>query len=368
MGKIYEEIMRCKKLGLDGVLGTIISTEGSTYQKTGAKCFIAADGKLTGIVSGGCVEGDLQMIANEVIDKGKPKIVHYDFQDEGDLIWGLGVGCNGKMDVFLEPYRPEKDVVQAERIQKWFERGKSKILHGITVTDAEDNSYVGRKWLIDPDTLDFDSVPFKEIIHDYLENKGSSAASVIHIAGKGTFQLFYDVIYPAPTLAIFGGGPDAVPLVQLAKKMKWNVIVLDHRPAFANSGNFPEADTVVRYPPGSTPNFELDGNTYVVIMSHHFLQDQIVLKDVVNSEAAYIGLLGPRRRTDELAKGLYLASHSNSYKIHSPIGLDIGAETPEEIALSIISELIAVYRGGSGNKLTTLEGKFISCEKKELLI
>lgn len=360
--------MRCKKLGLDGVLGTIISTEGSTYQKTGTKCFIAADGKLTGIVSGGCVEGDLHIIADEVIDRGKPKIVHYDFQDEGDLIWGLGVGCNGKMDVFLEPFRPEKDAVQAEQIQKWFERGKSEILHSITVTDAEDNHYIGRKWLINPQALDFDLVPFKEIMHDYLENEGSVAASVVQTADKGTFRLFYDVIDPAPTLAIFGGGSDAVPLVQLAKKMKWYVTVLDHRPAFANSGNFPEADAVICYPPGSVPNFELDSNTYVVIMSHHFLQDQIVLKEVINSEAAYIGLLGPRRRTDELAKDLHLESHSNSHKIHSPIGLDIGSETPEEIALSIISEVISVYRGGTGSKLTTLEGKFNSCEKKGLLI
>ncbi|QCJ41209.1 XdhC family protein [Bacillus sp. S3] len=353
MQAIFNEIIRCKSHGLEGVLGTIISTKGSTYQKTGAKCFIAGDGQLTGLVSGGCVEGDLKEIAFEVIESGQPRIVHYNFQDEGDLLWGLGLGCNGKMNILLEPYSPIRDLSKSVQMENWFKEGLSKTIHSITITGAENPDLVGSKWIVDPETREYDHIPYKEIIDDYLRTMGTgTTCSLVQIEGSNGFQVFYDTITPSPRMAIFGAGPDAVPLAQMAKKIKWHVTVLDHRPAFVNQTNFPEADELICYKPGTTPQVRFDENTYVVIMSHHFSQDQIILKEVLDSDAAYIGLLGPRKRTYQLCEGMDLNNHPNLYKIHSPIGLNIGSVTPEEIALSIMAEISMIYRGGTGNKLS----------------
>jgi xanthine dehydrogenase accessory factor len=367
--EIYKELIRCKSLGLEGVLGTIISTEGSTYQKTGAKCFIASDGHLTGLLSGGCIEGDLKEIAYQIIESGEPQIIHYDFQGEGDLLWGLGLGCNGKMNIFLEPYSPKKGLVKAEQMEKWFKLGKTKMLHSITIIKSEKPSLVGCKWIINPDDYEYETFPLKEIMDDYLDTLDSRpSSSLTRIGESGELQVFYDTIFPAPHISIFGAGPDAVPLVQMAKKLKWHVTVLDHRPAFVNKDNFPDADELVCYPPGKMPEISFNENAYVVIMSHHFLQDQLTLKAVLDSEVAYIGLLGPRKRTDELGKDLGIANHPNTHKIHSPIGLDIGSETPEEIALSIMAEITTVYRGGTGRKLTNLERDIPFLRKEDELL
>ncbi|MFJ7729103.1 XdhC family protein [Neobacillus sp. NPDC097160] len=368
MQAIYKEIIRCKSLGLEGVLGTIISTQGSTYQKTGAKCFIAGDGQFTGLVSGGCVEGDLKEIAFQVIENGQPKIVNYNFQGEGDLLWGLGLGCNGKMNILLEPYSPIRDLAKSEQIENWFKLGLCKTIHSITITKAENPNLVGSKWLVDPENQEYYHIPFKGIINDFLDTMDSRPnCTLAQIGGEEEFQVFYDTIAPSPRIVIFGAGPDAIPLVQMAKNIKWHVTVMDHRPAFINQKNFPEADDLICYNPGTIPNVRLDENTYVVIMSHHFSQDQMMLKEVLNSEAAYIGLLGPRKRTYELGNGLGLNNHPNQHRIHSPIGLDIGSVTPEEIALSIIAEISMVYRGGTGNKLTKGAFHFPSKEDEQLL-
>lgn len=369
MHAIYKEIIRCKSLGLEGVLGTIISTQGSTYQKTGAKCFIAGDGRLTGLVSGGCVEGDLKEIAFQVIEDGQAKIVDYDFQDEGDLVWGLGLGCNGKMTILLEPFTPNRGSANSDQMENWFEQGLNRTIHSITVTKAENPSLIGSKWIIDPEIEEYNHIPFTGIINNYLSAKESRPNSIlVTIDGNEGFQVFYDTISPPPRLVLFGAGPDAIPLVQMAKKIKWHVTVLDHRPAFINRQNFAEADDLICYKSGTTPLVHLDANTFIVIMSHHFSQDQMMFKEVINSEAAYIGLLGPRKRTNEIGKGLELNNHPNLNKIYSPIGLDIGSVTPEEIALSIIAEITMVYRGRAGNKLTKKAFNFAGKEEEQLLI
>ncbi|MBT2605200.1 XdhC family protein [Bacillus sp. ISL-53] len=367
MQTIYKEILRCKNLGLRGVLGTIISTQGSTYQKNGAKCFIAEDGKLTGLVSGGCVEGDIKEIALQIIEEGQPKIIHYDFQDKGDLIWGLGLGCNGKINILLEPYIPTTS--ESELFEEWFKQGMDKTLHSIIVVEAANSSLVGSKWIIDPETQEYNHIPFKEIINDYVSKKDlqSNYCKLENIDGNERFQVFYDSISPSPRLVVFGAGPDAIPLVQMAKQIEWHVTVLDHRPGYINQKNFREADELINFKAGAIPEITLKENTYVVIMSHHFLHDQMMLKEVINSEAAYIGLLGPRKRTYELGKSLGITNHPNLHKIHSPIGLDIGSVTPEEIGLSILAEILMVFRGGTGNKLTKGMINFSSKEEEQLL-
>ncbi|MBM4763648.1 XdhC/CoxI family protein [Bacillus sp. B15-48] len=368
MHEIYEEIIRCKESGINGVLGTIVSTKGSTYQKTGTKCFISEDGKLTGLMSGGCVEGDLAMIANEVIENEHEKIVHYDFMDDGDLIWGLGLGCNGKMNIFLEPYLPERKPEKAQVIEEWFRLGQEKTTDSIVIIDSEDKGLIGKRWVIRDEQKDLRAISYQEVAADYLDQKGlQPATKTLEVGGKSV-DVFYDYISPPLHLAVYGAGPDAVPLVRIAKELKWRVTVMDHRPKYINKDNFPLANSLIQYPSGETPNLEIDDNTYIVLMSHHFIQDQLMFEKIIHSPAAYIGLLGPRKRTMELSKGIVFEDTETLKKIHSPIGLDIGSKTPEEIALSIIAEITLVYRGGTGRKMTEKLDPFNGKMKKDDLL
>ncbi|PLS16017.1 xanthine dehydrogenase [Bacillus sp. M6-12] len=352
---ISKEIQKYRQNGLKGVIGTIISTSGSTYQKTGAKCFIGEDGRITGLLSGGCVEGDLKEYVKEVLNTGVPQTVHYNFQDEGDLVWGLGLGCNGKMNIFLEPYIPGDDLQKAEKIDSYFSNVLRKPLHSITIVDSSKKSLIGLKWVIDPEEPILQQITFKEIEKNYTENRFNQENRLSYIGGEHNLEVFYEYTAPIPQLTIFGAGPDAIPLVRLAKTLNWHVTVLDYRPAFVTSENFPEADELIVYPAGSVPNIQINRNTYIVLMTHNFIQDQAILEDIIHSEAAYIGLLGPRKRTNEIiSTSKNLLNNPMLREIHSPVGLDIGSKTPEEIAFSIIAEIMITYRGGTGLRLTEL--------------
>ncbi|RAK18218.1 molybdenum cofactor sulfurylase [Anoxybacillus vitaminiphilus] len=353
---IKKELERCKKKGLSGVLGTIISTEGSTYQKAGAKCFISEDGKLTGLLSGGCVESDIIEHAMKVLESEKPTVIHYDFYGDDDIAWGLGVGCNGKMNIFLQPYFPAKHPEKAAVIEQYFSESLQKPLHAATIVKAKDESLQGKMWVIDG-AFDNNDLPISvhEIAVDYLKRKKNLKNEIVYLGGEQDLYVYYESTSPPPHLIVFGAGPDAIPLVKMAKNLKWLVTVLDHRPSYCNEENFPEADFIHVYPAGSVPNVSIHKNSYVVIMTHNFLHDKEILESILDSEAAYIGLLGPWRRTDRLiAMSNTLLSNEKIHRIHSPIGLDIGAKTPEEIAFSILAEIMMVYRGGTGKKLSQL--------------
>jgi xanthine dehydrogenase accessory factor len=349
--KIFQEIERCKRFNLQGVLGTIISTEGSTYQKIGTKCFFAEDGKITELLSGGCVESDLAEYGKQVLESNQPKRIHYDFRQDEDLPWGLGVGCNGAIDIFLEPYYPHKKADEEYSLEKMFTLGISQPLSIITIVDAEDPSLIGKKWLVTPEDNITEHALLKEIVSE-LERKllrKEKGLSILY-SELGRLEVFFDFQIPTPNLIIFGAGPDAVSLVNGAKQLGWGISIVDHRPGYVNSENFPDADSLICCPKDSWPELTLNDNSFIVIMSHHFLQDQVYLENVLQKDVPYIGLLGPRERTNKLLNMTFKNNRMERItlkNIHSPIGLDIGAKTPEEIALSILSEMVVVYRGGT---------------------
>lgn len=353
---IQKELERCKKKGLSGVIGTIISTEGSTYQKAGAKCFISEDRKLTGILSGGCVESDIIEHAMKVIEREKPIILHYDFYGDGDIVWGLGVGCNGKIHILLQPYLPAKQPEKAAVIEQYVSDSLQKPLHAVIIVKAKDESLRGKMWVIDSDFNNSGSpISVHEIAVDYEARKKNFKNEMVYLGGEQDLYVYYELVSPPPHLYVFGAGPDAIPLVKMAKNLKWLVTVLDYRPSYCNKHNFPDADNIIVYPSGSVPNVSLHENSYVVIMTHNFVHDREILEHILNSNAAYIGLLGPRKRTDQLiSTSADLMTNEKVHFLHSPIGLDIGAKTPEEIALSILAEIMMSYRGGSGKKLSQL--------------
>ncbi|CAH0343910.1 XdhC/CoxI family protein [Bacillus sp. CECT 9360] len=355
---IFKELQRCRDNGLKGVLGTIISTEGSTYQKTGAKCFITEDGILTGLLSGGCVEGDLKEYVQEILATGLSRIVHYDFQDDGDIVWGLGLGCNGKMNVYLEPYLPGDRNRNAAIIDTFFSAAQSKPIHRITIVATKDESLLGTTWLVEPSSRETPNIPFQEILQDYNRKNDLQKNGLSSIGGQSDLLVFYEFTEPPPELIIFGAGPDAIPLVQIAKMLNWHTTVLDYRTAFVTQENFPNADQLIVYPAGTVPDIAIHHNSYVILMTHNFIQDQIILENVLKMSPSYLGVLGPRKRTDQLiGTSEVLCANPMLHHIHSPIGLDLGSKTPEEIALSIVAEIMLAYRGGTGSRLSEGEGK-----------
>ncbi len=343
---------RCRREKKRGVLATIIRVEGSSYQKEGTKCFFAEDGALIGLLSGGCVESDVIEHGKEVLEEGKPKTIYYDFRDEDDQVWGLGVGCNGAIEIFLELYDPQQYPEKSMLMEKTLVAEIPQII--ATVVKAEEESRLGKKWIVasDDEFLSF-------VLSDKDKNVHHRKTKSRLVTLADDTELFIDFIEPIPTLIIFGAGPDAVPLVKLTKEMGWRVKVVDHRPGFVNPSIFPLADELICYPRDQVPELTLHDNTYTVVMSHNFNQDQIVLETLVQSTVPYIGVLGPSRRTNQLLEPLlsnYKSETLNLERIYSPVGIDIHAKTPEEIALSITSELINVYRGGRSLHLKQTKG------------
>ncbi|MFY4774803.1 XdhC family protein [Metabacillus sp. RGM 3146] len=360
---IYNELQRCEKFGIRGVLGTIIQTQGSTYQKPGTKCFISEDGKLTGLLSGGCVESDLGEHAKELLQQSNCKRLYYDFRDNGDDLWGLGLGCNGSMEIFLEPFDPKEMPMKAELMKKAVHLALTQFTVTATIVDAENQEIIGQKWILSPGIED--NIP-AQLEQEYETNQltGTQGLSTIIYNGQPV-KVFFDAVSPNPHLMIFGAGPDAVPLVNGAKLLNWTVSVMDHRPGYVNKLYFPQADYLYCIPKGKEPDVTISENSFVVIMTHHFEQDQMLLKHLLDSDAAYIGILGPKKRTYQLLDTLEgNLSRKTLDRLYSPIGLDIGSKTPEEIGLSVLSEMVMIHHGGCGKSLKAVKGTDFSIYTK----
>ncbi|MFF2498879.1 XdhC family protein [Peribacillus sp. NPDC058075] len=333
---IINEMDRCIREKKRGILATVIRVEGSTYQKEGAKCFFAEDGELIGLLSGGCVEGDVLEHGKEVLQTEKPKKIHYDFRGEEDQIWGLGVGCNGAIEIFIELFDPVGHHERSKLMREAFTTSQPIII--ATITSDEEESMIGERW-----------------VHSNLQIGKPMDLKMIDNS-----EVFYDHITPVPTLYIFGAGPDAVPLVKTVKNLGWNVNVLDHRPGFVNKRNFPLADELICYERDHPTSVLSSEHSYAIVMSHNFTQDQLVLKSLLHSSVPYIGVLGPTTRTNQLLQPImdgFTIDEIQLNRIYSPIGLDIGAKTPEEIAISIAAELVNVHRGGNSMHLKQTKGK-----------
>jgi xanthine dehydrogenase accessory factor len=368
---IYNELLRCEENKIRGVIGTIIKTEGSTYQKAGAKCFLAEDGKMTGLLSGGCVESDLMEHASEVLRTSTCKRLFYDFRDKGDDLWGLGLGCNGSIDIFLEPFDPLNLSRQAQILKKSISRSLTQPTTIATIIEAKETPLlVGEKFVLVEQVRSESKTPFQiQQIETALSN-GNSGLFTLTINGE-SLDVFFDFIQPDPHLIVCGAGPDAVPLATGAKQLNWKVTVIDHRETYLNKEHFPSADHLRCFPKGKEPDVRISSNTFVIIMTHHFEQDQMLLNHFLHSGAAYLGILGPKRRTYQLLDGISNDIPAERLEhLYSPVGLDIGSKTPQEIALSILSEMVMVHRGGSGRTMKAVKetsfSKYIGRKEGEL--
>lgn len=352
--------------GERAALATVVNVIGSAYRRPGARMLITESGPTVGSISGGCLERDIVERAAKVIADGTARTVEYDTRGEEDIIWGLGLGCNGVVQVLLESLHEGSDGAQAlEFIADCLHERKRGTLATIIDTvmrEGRCNRQVGKRWLLDAALNVVNPSGDGDQLITCISDKALAAhndeRSGIHVMQIGAEQLivFFDVIVPPRPLIIFGAEHDALPLVRLARMFGWHITVVDTRARVATADRFKEADEVVLCRADQAAAYvALTPRTSVVVMTHNYLDDVALLGTLLPSPVNYLGLLGPRQRTvkllDELRAAGRQATLAQAARLRSPIGMDIGAETPAEIALSIIAEIKAVGAARPGGFL-----------------
>ena len=340
------------------VLATIVDTAGSTYRKAGARMIITRDGDYFGLISGGCLEGDLLLHAARVFDNGQPEIVEYDMRAEDDLVWGLGLGCNGMIRILLELIRPGETHAVLAGLARAFETcSPIRIACSLPGLQGEGEvAGVSCACLVgEPGEIIYSegaAAPVREACRELLSDSVDSPRIVKTTIDDSDFDIYLESIDPPVHLLILGGGPDVQPLTQNAALLGWQLTVLDHRAAYADPAKFPRAAKVVKVEAaGAIGTVEADTVSAVILMSHHFPTDCVYLRQVLQTGIPFIGLLGPRVRGMKLFEEIGKDWEAEQYRVHSPVGLDIGGETPESIALSIVVEIQSFIEGRPGHPL-----------------
>lgn len=350
--EMLETFERWREASLDLVLVTVVDTEGSTYTKAGHRILIAANGEFRGLVSGGCLEGDLAEHARGVLADNATKLLTYDLRDENDDLWGLGIGCNGLFRILLQPllpgdgYGPFAAIAQALRGDEpgttatVIESDDGALPPGATVVVAGSDvtGYrIGAAWST-------------RLTAGCRGRIGAARAQPVdETLAAHRARVLYAPLRPLLRLLVLGAGLDAVPLVDLAWRLGWRVTIADHRPAYLARGDLAAAEKALLVEPERLASqLPLARFSAVVIMSHHLATDRAYLRALAPSLPPYVGVLGPAARGARLLDELGAAGHSLRGRLHSPVGLAIGANSPESIALAILAEIHAALESGAG--------------------
>jgi xanthine dehydrogenase accessory factor len=347
------------------VLATVVKTSGSTYRRPGARMLIGANGQMLGSVSGGCLERDVFRQARRVLNSRQAKLVTYDSTSEDDIVWGFGLGCNGTVDVLIEPASPGLGE-QMQFLGDCLRERRAGVLAKIFAADDTAGGRAGDFLMLRPGSPAQSNITDDElngaVFNDAMRTlAGGESRAITVAAGRGRAEVFFEMIEPPVRLVLFGAGHDAVPLLRLAKELGWQVAVVDGRPGYATVTKFPAADEViVARPEAIRDRVLLDEWTVAVVMNHNYPDDLGVLRSLLAVPLKYVGLLGPKHRARKLLAELTGndAPPADEWlaRLHGPAGLDVGAEVPEEIALSILAEIRAVLRGRRGGFLKDRQG------------
>jgi len=322
----------------DNVLATIIRVEGSAYRKEGTSMLFRGDGKQIGLLSAGCLETDLSYQVQDVLHQRTAKTVVYDLREEDDLTWGQGAGCNGVISVLLEPI----DACLREHLCKLKFHLNSGNRVMVIKRLAADDSVSDYLFMTDDQQLFgkwHGRVPsqIKKLLNDIQQ---TSPKSGVTFFPKLSAEFYIHCFEPKPKLIVFGAGRDTVPLVKMAAQAGFSVLVSDWRSSLCKEEFFPDADQIIEGFPGEVISMlALSKLDSILILTHHFQRDREILNLLKGQKLRYLGVLGSKARTQRLLDGREIPP-----EINSPVGLPIGAEGPEEIAVSIVAELIQRQR------------------------
>jgi xanthine dehydrogenase accessory factor len=354
---ILDALRDARRTGQGAALATVVRVRGSAYRREGARMLIRDDGALTCMLSGGCLEPEVAEVARRVLARNQPVLRHYDLAE--DVVWGLGLGCGGTVDVYIEP------VGDAPLLARWLEtleRGDTAVL--ATLMPA------GVLRMLVPEHHAIEGAfgspqlasAVESIAREIMASGAPRAESRVIDTDTGAVDVFFDVSTPPPELVVFGAGHDAIPVVRQMVGLGWRVTVVDARPAFTVESRFPGAALVLATPEEFAARVPAMGaRACALVMNHHLERDQASLAFALASEAGWIGVLGPRARYVKLLDGLKAAGVAidppQLSRVRNPVGLDIGAESADEVALAIAAALIAERRGFRGGLLDGVEGR-----------
>ena len=331
------------------VLATVVDVKGSSYRLPGAKMLILENGDTFGTVSGGCLEADVLERAKRVLKTGNPQIFVYDTTDEQDSVFSLNMGCRGIVRILLESVR-HNDFLD------FLQNCYAKNIYGIAATlISGDETDIGKRAFFDKGGFVKGDLEVEKLLKDFVKIDKSS------IKTYDFGEVFFELIAPPVELNIFGAGADAVPLAEIAKNLGWRVRVIDHRTAFANRERFANADEmIISRPENAEENVKISENSVSVVMTHNYEHDKNLLHFLLKSNARYVGALGPKNRAENILQDFEIEgitiSETELEKLYAPVGLDIGADTPEAIALSIIAEIQAVLNNRNSGFLRDRKG------------
>lgn len=341
-----------KAPGVGAALATVVHVEGSSYRRTGARMLILDNGTWVGGISGGCLEGDALKRARLAIAQGQPGIVTYDTTNEDDYQIGVGLGCNGIISVLLAPIDP--DVPTPIDLLTACATGprQTNILLTLLKAPANSNLPIGTMLRYDgPDSLTPFGAAADELgqtIRTFVK-KGKSAPVSLNVP-EGVLEVFVEVMLPVPHVVLMGQQYDVYPMVRLVNELGWQTTVVAN-PQKVTRALFGSANALIA--PADFDSITIDDQTAFVLMAHDFNTDKANLPRALATGAPFVGVLGPRVRTermmDELADEGTVVPVTD--RLHAPIGLDIGAVSPEEIALSVMAEIRATLSGRDGSFL-----------------
>lgn len=357
MKELQEILKKISQFGENdqAILATVVALEGSGYRRPGARMLIDENGYSIGTVSGGCLEADVLERAKKVLEKNEPIVITYDTTKDENSVFGLGMGCRGVIRILLE------SVTKTSEFFKYASNCLNKresFAVATLIKTPQPELKIGSQLYFDKNEIvsnDFNEEISNQIIQA-VRNSFDKQKSSLEVFDFG--EVFIEYVKPPVSLLLFGAGFDALPLADFAKEIGWTVTIIDHRPASANAERFSGADEIIVSRAESLDKklFQ-DENSVAVLMTHNYDRDKEILPLLLRSKAVYVGALGPKKRSLRLLEEIGESFKEEELKrLHAPIGLDIGAETPEEIALSIVAEIKSVLANRNGGFLRERQG------------
>jgi xanthine dehydrogenase accessory factor len=348
------------------LLATVVETAGSTYRRPGARLLMSQDRWLAGGISGGCLEGEVLKKAWWRTREG-PVVLSYDSTNtDEELSWSFGLGCNGRVEVLQERVGVERTPTHPlDFLAQRLERRRSGVMATVFRVGRTAPGKVGARLLLDEEGVrtDVTDTGLQKKLRADAEAGLSAGRTRVHRygSGEGAVDVLVEVVRPPRPLFIFGNGQDAVPLVRLAAELGFHVTLVANRPSGVPPDAFRDADvTWSATPETAQTKLSLPADAAAVVMTHNLLHDRGFLRLVLESECAYVGALGPRLRTEQMLSELqrdgFVLTEAHRRRLHSPTGLDLGGEQSEEIALAILSEVLADASAREGASLRLRAG------------
>jgi len=341
-------------------LATVVNVEGSTYRQPGARMLMTEAGQMVGTISGGCLEKDVFEHTRFSMPDRQPIVVIYDTTADEDIVWGFGLGCNGVVQVLIECLS-DRSLNPISLIKQCYCKQQQGIIATVFAVEGKVNIKVGARLMLNPDGNVITDIEESSLTVSLTKDAEIALQSQHSTVNKyqllsGSVDVFIELIQPPTSLIIFGAGYDAVPTAQFAKALGWHVTIVDCRASEATKERFSMADEIILTRREILhKQIIVDERTIAVVMTHNYLDDLEILKMLMPSPARYLGFLGAKHRTERLLQDLRAEGVNYTteqlQRLYAPVGIDIGADTPEAIALSIIAEIQAVLSNRYGGFL-----------------